>query len=169
MIDYTIRPIQAADQEALRQFMTTHWYDERIIAHGMVYYPHLLPGFIAVQAERWSGVITYSITAMQCEIISLNSLEERRGIARSLIEAVSSTARQAGCTRLWLITTNDNIAALYFYQKRGFQLVAIHRNAIQQARLIKPNIPLLGHAGIPIQDEIELELNLLSTTTFGTS
>ncbi|MCG0275770.1 MAG: hypothetical protein L5655_06315 [Thermosediminibacteraceae bacterium] len=47
-----------------------------------------------------------------------------------------------------------------FYQKRGFLLVAVHRNALEQARKLKPEIPLIGIDGIPLRDEIELELPL---------
>ncbi|MGD8245715.1 MAG: hypothetical protein PVG25_02965 [Anaerolineae bacterium] len=62
--------------------------------------------------------------------------------------------------RIWLITTNDNLAALRFYQRRGFSLVAVHPGAVDQARTLKPEIPAIGHSGIPIRDEIELELPL---------
>jgi ribosomal protein S18 acetylase RimI-like enzyme len=64
---------------------------------------------------------------------------------------------QAGCRRVWLITTNDNLEALGFYQKRGFVLAALHRNAMAETRRFKPNIPLIGMGGIPLRDELELE------------
>jgi RimJ/RimL family protein N-acetyltransferase len=73
---------------------------------------------------------------------------------------VKEVAVASGCERLWLITTNDNTPALRFYQKRGFQLVAIHRNALEHSRRLKPQIPLLGLNGIPLRDEIELEMLL---------
>ena len=69
-------------------------------------------------------------------------------------------ALEAEMQRLWLVTTNDNLAALKFWQKRGYRLVAVHRNAIAQARRIKPQIPITGQDGIPIRDEIELEKRL---------
>ncbi len=50
--------------------------------------------------------------------------------------------------------------ALRFYQKRGFVLVAVHRDAVAAARALKPEIPLIGEDGIPIRDELELELAL---------
>jgi RimJ/RimL family protein N-acetyltransferase len=78
----------------------------------------------------------------------------------ALIEAVKNTARAAKCKRLWLITTNDNLNALRFYQKRGFVLVAVHRNALEISRQLKPEIPLFGADGIPLRDEIELEMIL---------
>jgi ribosomal protein S18 acetylase RimI-like enzyme len=75
-----------------------------------------------------------------------------------LIEAVVGAARSAGCRRVWLITTNDNLTALAFYQKRGFVLTALHPNAIAESRKLKPEIPLVAENSIPIRDELELEL-----------
>ena len=65
-----------------------------------------------------------------------------------------------GCSKIILITTNDNLSALRFYQKRGFDMVTLYRNAVEQSRKLKPQIPLLGADGIPIRHEIELEMNL---------
>ena len=59
-----------------------------------------------------------------------------------------------------MITTNDNLNALRFYQKRGFELVAVHPHAVDEARRIKLEIPMLGEDEIPIRDEIELEMLL---------
>jgi hypothetical protein len=61
---------------------------------------------------------------------------------------------------LWLITNNDNLPALGFFQKRGLSLVAVYRNAVDVARRLKPEIPLVGKNGIPLRDEIELEMVL---------
>jgi RimJ/RimL family protein N-acetyltransferase len=73
---------------------------------------------------------------------------------------VLKVARDSDCRRVWLITTNDNLSAMGFYQRRGFQFVAIYRNAVDEARKIKPEIPILGGNKIPIHDEIELEIIL---------
>jgi len=78
----------------------------------------------------------------------------------SLLEAVARNAAAKGCRRLWLITTNDNVDALRFYQRRGLRLVAVHRGAVDRARLVKPQIPDVGSFGIAVHDEIELELEL---------
>jgi hypothetical protein len=59
-----------------------------------------------------------------------------------------------------LITTNDNIDAIRFYQRRGMRLVAVHRDAVDDARRAKPSIPMIGEYGIPIHDELEFELQL---------
>ena len=60
-----------------------------------------------------------------------------------------------------VVTTNDNVLALGFYQRRGFGLVALRTGAVDKARRdLKPEIPELGQSGIPIHDEIELSLSL---------
>ena len=105
-------------------------------------------------------MITYRAEGNACEIVTLNSLVEGRGIGTALVQAVREVAVNAGCKRLWLITTNDNLTALRFWQKRGFWLVRVHRNAIADSRRLKPEIPLTGEHGIPIRDEIELEIVL---------
>jgi len=46
------------------------------------------------------------------------------------------------------------------YQQRGFVLAAIHRNALEQSRKLKLEIPVVGSDGIPLRDEIELEMML---------
>jgi hypothetical protein len=58
------------------------------------------------------------------------------------------------------VTTNDNLGALRFYQRRGLRLVALHVGAVAESRRLKPSIPEVGHDGIPIRDELELELEL---------
>jgi len=103
-------------------------------------------------------LITYNIKVSQCEIVTLNSLVEKQGIGSGLIETVRKKASALGCKRLWLITTNDNIDAIKFYKKRGFKVAAIHKNAVNESRRLKPEIPLTGIDGVPICDEIEMEL-----------
>jgi ribosomal protein S18 acetylase RimI-like enzyme len=136
------------------------WGSWDIISRGRVHAVETLPGFVAERADKALGLATYHIEADQCELVSLNSLEERRGIGGALIEAVKRAASDAGCRRLWLVTTNDNLPALGFYQKHGFRLVAVHPEALEASRRLMPEIPRLGREGIPLRDELELEMTL---------
>ncbi len=158
MPDISIRPLTDADYEWVKQFIMQRWGSTFMIGHGVTYTIHELPGFIADVEGEHAGLLTYAIQGRDCEIVSLDST--RPGVGTALMEAVKAYARQEGCTRLWLITTNDNMHALRFYQKRGYVLFAVHRDAVTRARRLKPEIPLLGNDDIPIRDEIELELLL---------
>jgi GNAT superfamily N-acetyltransferase len=157
---YVIRPIQTEERAALAAFMRTHWGDDSVVVHETVYHPSTLPGFLALDGTTWVGVVTYHLADDQCEIVTLDSLRPGEGIGTALVAAVREVAQRAGCRRLWLITTNDNLAALRFYQKRGFVLKALYPEAVTRARRIKPQIPRVGENGIPIRDEIELEMRL---------
>jgi ribosomal protein S18 acetylase RimI-like enzyme len=149
-----------ADRGWVARLLKEHWASTRSVSRGRVYDADRLPGFAAVRDGRPIGLATYRIEDDECEIVTLNSLGERQGVGSALVDAVKDVARGASCRRLWLITTNDNLAAVRFYQKRGFVLVAIHRNAMEESRRLKPEIPLVGLDGIPLRDEIELELTL---------
>ena len=131
-----------------------------MIVHGEIFYPAELPGFVAEHGHEILGLITYQIKNNQCEVITLDSLKEDQGIGTQLIEAVKTKAVKTGCPRIWVITTNDNLPALGFYQKRGFKIKEIAINAVEKSRILKPSIPLTGYEGIPIRDEIELEMSL---------
>ncbi|WP_245947877.1 GNAT family N-acetyltransferase [Paenibacillus sambharensis] len=133
---------------------------EIIVSRGRVHRLQSLPGYVVMHEQELAGCILYYMANSECEIVSLDSQVENRGIGTKLIQAVIECAKQENCRRIWLITSNDNIRAIRFYQKRGFDMAAVHRNAITEARIIKPTIPLLGYDDIPVKHEVEFELLL---------
>jgi GNAT superfamily N-acetyltransferase len=155
-----VRCITSEDLPRLRQFWIEHWGGETMIAHGKVYHPEQLDGFAAAEKDQWIGLITFSLSNKELEVTSLDSLREGQGIGAALINKVVDEARANNCQRIFLITTNDNLHALGFYQRRGFELVKIYRGAVNESRKLKPGIPLIGENSIPLRDEIELELSL---------
>jgi len=156
---FRIIPV-GGDREEVKRYLCQHWGSHMIITRGRVHNASALPGYVALLGEDLVGLITYNIEADQSEIVSLNSSIQGVGLGTALLKAVEMRAVDQNCTRLWLITTNDNQPAQNFYQKRGFKIVAIHHDAIQESRKIKPEIPLFGVDGKPIRDEIELALDL---------
>ncbi len=107
-----------------------------------------------------AGLATYRVSGLESELVSIDSLVPRIGIGDALVEAVCAAARRAGCRRIVVTTTNDNLNALRFYQKRGFRLARLYPGAVDASRRIKPSIPAIGEFGIPLRDEIELEKDL---------
>ena len=160
MTDIRIRPIDEDDRSWVGCVIRELWVTDIVVTHGEIFRPAELPGFIADENGEPLGLITYNIDRRCCEIITLDSLRESIGIGTALIEAVIDAARESGCQRVCVITTNDNLHALGFYQKRGFYLKDIRPNAIEVSRKIKPDIPKIGVDGIPLRDEIELEILL---------
>jgi GNAT superfamily N-acetyltransferase len=158
----TFQIIRLTDDEKAwaASVLTDSWGSAISVSRGRVYQADELPGFIAVQKGNPAGLITYCFNDKECEITTMNSLVEGKGIGSALVDAVKSIAVASKCKRLWLITTNDNTKALRFWQKRGFRLAAIYPGAVEKSRKLKPEIPLIGDDGIPIRDEIELEMIL---------
>ena len=165
MPNISIQPLNIADREWILELMLEHWGSNKVVSRGVVYYPQNLPGFVAMYAGEKVGLVTYNIVDESCEIVTINSIHPSSGVGTALIEAVKDSAQKSGCKRLWLITTNDNMNALRFYQKHGFILVDVHRNALEVSRKLKPEIPLIGNDGIPLRDEIELEMILDDSAT----
>jgi len=155
---YQIRETNSNDHLQLNRTIEKNWGSAIIVSCGKSHISYKLPGFIAFRGNRILGYICYSIENEQCEIVLLESLQKRNGIGQSLIEYVRSTAEKQKCKRLWLVTTNDNTYSLRFYQKIGFHIVAVYRNAIVEKRKLRPDIHLVGYDGIPCRDEIELEM-----------
>lgn len=161
MSDIALRPITAEDRPWAASFLIERWGSDRMVAHGDVYYPAQLDGFLATNHGQPVGYATYQIVNSICEIVFIDSGLPQQGIGTALLAAIEEVARHTGCTRLWLVTTNDNLGALRFYQRRDFRLAALRPGALEAARRLKPEIPLVGEFGIPLRDELELEKPLV--------
>jgi len=160
MAEYSIRSLVDSDREWVRQRITQYWGAQTMVAHGIVYHPSDLPGFLALYHGGPVALATFHLEGETCELVSLDCDVQGIGIGTALVAAVLQAAKKAGCRRVWLVTTNDNLHALGFYQKRGFHLVAVHPEAVTEARKQKPSIPMIGENGIPIRDEIVLEITI---------
>lgn len=158
--NFDLRRTGPGDDAWMRQVLLRYWASEKTVSRGKLHEPLKLPGFAAMRDDEPVGLITYEVVDDGCEIVTHNSMADSGGIGSCLLAAVRNEARQLGCKRLWLVTTNDNTPALRFYQRRDFDIVALHRDAITKARSMKPEIPDTGLHNIEIRHEIELEYRL---------
>jgi ribosomal protein S18 acetylase RimI-like enzyme len=158
----SIRAASQSDHSWIEYFYRDRWGSSRVVSRGVMHDVPQLPGLIAWRSGGRIGLLTYQIVEKEFEIVTLDSLEEKVGTGTMLISKAVNIARKSSCNRVWLITTNDNMPALRFYQKRGFHIIAIHRNALERSRQLKPEIPQTGLFGIPLRNEIELEMPLNS-------
>jgi ribosomal protein S18 acetylase RimI-like enzyme len=159
-----IRALADSERQTLRQFWMTHWGSDFMVIRGQMIRSDHLEAFVAVDDGEWIGLVTFCFEPPFCEIVSLDSLRPGSGIGTALLKMAGQRAREADCHTLRLITTNDNTHALRFYQKLGFELSALYCHAMDLSRKLKPSIPETGQDGIPIRDEIELQLHLSSST-----
>lgn len=178
--DVQIEPIDHNHLNALETATRQQWGSTTIVTRGQTHQLKHLSGWVAIlpsslkrkdphQAEETTldspdenQYIGWALTRenteeRSIELVALWTTIPNQGIGRALLDTVRDDAWHRCIRRLWLITTNDNVEALAFYQKQGFHLVALHPHAVTQARDTKPEIPTHGTNGIPLRDELELE------------
>ncbi len=160
-----VRAFRELDREWASGLLSTRWGGTRIVSRGCVHEATRLPGFVAWSRGERAGLLTLHVEARKLEVVTLDSLESGRGIGAALLEAAVCEARRLGCRRLWLVTTNDNVAAIRFYERRGLRIAKVHEGAVAEARRLKPGIPEIGAGGVPIRDEVEMERVLESPAT----
>jgi ribosomal protein S18 acetylase RimI-like enzyme len=156
-----IRPTVPSDAGWIGRWVSRHFATPQVVSRGVLHDSRDLLGLVAEGPRgQPAGLLLYRIEDGECEVVVLIAAEPRRGIGRALLEAAESPARRAGCRRMWLVTTNDNLGAQRFYEAAGWRRVAVHRGALRVSRRQKPEIPERGARGVPIEDEIEFERRL---------
>jgi N-acetylglutamate synthase-like GNAT family acetyltransferase len=160
--DLTVRRAVAQDREAVDAIHEVTWGGPIVVGHGVSYDLRLLPTLVAVDAAgAVLGALAYHIGGDVLEVVSVASAGAGgEGAGSALLAAAADEARAAGLRRLWLITTNDNLPALRFYQRRGLRITAVAPGAVDEARRRKPAIPVTGNDGIELRDELTLQLRL---------
>ena len=153
-------PAGAADRAWLVDLWRAAWGGEAMVTRGRTHRLADLDALIAWAGAARVGAATYRLGEGVAELLSLNADPRGRGVGSALLAAVEAAARAAGRRRLWLVTTNDNLDALRFYQRRGYRLVALFPGAVDAARALTPAIAAVGCHGIPLRDELVLEKRL---------
>ncbi|KAL3947053.1 GNAT family N-acetyltransferase [Lactobacillus hilgardii] len=159
-ISMQIIPIECHRQSAIQLFQNLWGTTNMVVSTGQ-YDIKDLKGFIAMENDQIIGLLSYELKADYLEIISIDSLRTGIGIGSQLLNMVEELAYEKRLNKLGVITTNDNLNALGFYQKRGFRLTEVIPDAVRLARKIKPEIPLKADNGIPIVDELKLVKQLM--------
>jgi GNAT superfamily N-acetyltransferase len=160
MSSFAIRSIGQEDRLRVAALVEELWGSRLVVTRVRVHDASAVPGFLAFDGNDIVGLLTLRVEGGECEILTLDALVPGKGIGRALLEAGFQYARGLGCSRVWLITTNNNLNAIAFYQKCGMRMVAIHLDAVTQARALKPQIPLVDDNGLPIRDEVEFEVQV---------
>lgn len=151
-----VRPLTETDVAWVQERTELLFSGTFLVSRDTVHDPTGLPGYIAVEGSERIGLITYHQDGDTCEVVSIDALCQYIGVGTALLDALEAAAREQGCKTIWAITTNDNLDALRFFQRRGFVISDFRIGGMEKIRQLKPGIPQTGGYGIPIRDEIEL-------------
>ncbi|MCT2280309.1 GNAT family N-acetyltransferase [Micromonospora chalcea] len=161
MASIRVRQARDGDRDALAALHEREWGGPLVVVHDTRYDLRDLPTLVAVdETGGFAGALAYRVDADGLEVVSLAASVSGNGAGTALLAAAEEAARAAGADRIWLVTTNDNLGALRFYQRRGLRIVAVDAGAVDRARAVKPTIPQVGADGIPLHDELRLARHL---------
>jgi ribosomal protein S18 acetylase RimI-like enzyme len=155
-----VREVGDGDRCAVDCLHRELWHADVVLAQGRLDRPADFPGLIAERDGEPVGVLAFDVREGDCYVVAIGTKEPGTGVGSALLEALVEHGRRSQWSKIWLITTNDNLDALRFYQGKGFRLSRLHPGAIERYRHLKPNLPEIGSYGIPMRDEIELEMAL---------
>ena len=156
-----IEEVQEQHRAWFRLLLYERWGSSNVDTRGRLHQALQLPRFPAIENNTPISFITCLLKDGDCEIVTLDSLLSGKGIGTAMVKRVQKSPVLNNRARVWLITKNDSTDALRFYQKVGFRIVTIQRGSIAKSRKLKLEIPETGNNGIPITDEIELEVKQL--------
>jgi N-acetylglutamate synthase-like GNAT family acetyltransferase len=156
-----VRRVSPDDRRWIAEVITAEFASTRLVSRGRVLEDaSILDGFIVENDGRPVGCALWHEIDGDAELAVIATTYRGAGAGTALLDAVVDYSRASGWNRLWLITTNDNTDALRLYQRAGWDWVAWHRDAVSDARPLKPELPVTGAHDIPIRHEIELEFPL---------
>jgi ribosomal protein S18 acetylase RimI-like enzyme len=153
-----VRPATPADRPRIAELAHFFWGEVEVECFDRIYQVDELPAFVACDGDQIAGVASYAHEGGTVNLVMLNVLPrwQGRGAARALIAAVAETARTGSADRLIIATTNDDLPALGLYQRVGFTITdVLPGKLVEHHGEIEP-----GFAGIPVRDEIRMELRL---------
>lgn len=157
-----VRVLTDGDRPWQHEVMQKHFAGTAISSRRQWIETTRLSGFVAWDGSERVGIAIHAEMRQgeECELVALASESKGGGVGSALLEAVTNAARGAGCARLVLTTSNDNLDAMRLYQRRGWRFVRVYPGAMDDARKEKPEIPAIGAYGIPMRDDVEFELVL---------
>lgn len=155
-----VRPVEEADRPWIAELCRRCFRSEVVAVLGHLHRPALLPALVAWAKGERAGALAYREDERGAEVVLLAADPPGRGAGGALLGALEEVGRRLGWERLWLVVTNDNTPALRLYQRRGWEVAALHAGAVERDRLLKPDIPLHGVDGIPIRHLLELRRTL---------
>lgn len=153
-----VRAAQTEDYATIRSVALAYWQETEVVCFGQTYDVMALPALLATCDGQVAGVLSYALQGTRLIIVMLNVHPESQGrqVARSLLAVVEEEARARSMSRLAVATSNDDLPALYLYQRVGFVLTGVEVGAI----LAHHGREERGFAGIPVRDEIQLAKHL---------
>lgn len=151
-----VRSARAEDYDSIEEMAMMYWHETQAECFDRTYSVLHLPAFLAMSEDIVAGLLSYALEKDddRLNIIMLNVHPEYQGrhVARCLLARAEEEARAHHLSRLVVATSNDDLPALYVYQRWGFVITEVKTGAILEHHGGDED----GFASIPVRDEIRL-------------
>lgn len=156
-----VRSATAEDAETIRAIALGYWGETQVGCFGREYDVMAIPAWMAIADGQCAGVLSYAVESDRLVVVMLNVHPEFQGrtAARSLLAMAEHEGRSRGLATIAVATTNDDLPALYLYQRWGFVIAEV----VVGGLLAHHGAEEPGFAGIPVRDEVRLEKHLSRT------
>ena len=114
-----------------------------------------LPAYVAKKEDKIVGFVSFAELHDDLIVVALGIIPEYQGVGvgRRLVASAEKEARRLKKKRMLVSTSNDDLPALAFYQRLGFQIYEVKPNAVAE----KHGKVLKGIGNLPIRDELRLQ------------
>jgi ribosomal protein S18 acetylase RimI-like enzyme len=152
--EWELRDAVASDRAGIEEICDRVWGETEIDAFGRTFDVLECDNIVAEADGKLAGLLSLAIDRGELAIVMLSVYPEHQGsgIGGSLLDAASARAEEAQLPLVKVATTNDDLPALYFYQRHGFVIYEIDTGSVVDHH----GAVLSGFAGIPIRDEVRL-------------
>jgi GNAT superfamily N-acetyltransferase len=153
-VAFSVRGAKPADRRAVEEICDSAWGETEIDCFGRTFDVLEADNIIAEVDGRLAGLISLAIDRGEQAVVMLSVYPEHQGagIGAALLEEAVARAEAAGLPFVKVATSNDDIPALYFYQRHRFLLYEIETGVLVDHH----GAVLSGFANIPIRDEVRL-------------
>lgn len=153
-----VREATDADRLAARELFQRDFGRTKIVAFGELMDIDQMPALVAIRHRDPAGALAYRLLGEALHIVALatDPMWQRSGVGGHLVAEAELLARRLKLGRVVVATTNDNLPALYFYQRRGYRLTGVAIDSvIAHTKEVHP-----GFGGVPVRDEMRMEKRL---------
>lgn len=151
-----VREATDGDREAVTSLFRRDFGRTNIVAFGAIMPLNDVPTLVAEVNGELAGALGYRLLedALQIVALATEATWQRSGVGGRLVAEAEALARRHRLGRSVFCATNDNLPALYFYQRCGYVISAV---VVGSLIPVVPPGGITGFAGIPPRDEIRLE------------
>jgi ribosomal protein S18 acetylase RimI-like enzyme len=155
LLPVLVREATDTDREKALELFRRDFGHRQMVAYGQAVSLDDAAALVAETDREIAGALAWRHFDGALHILALatDPMWQRAGVGGHLVVEAELLARREGQPRVTVTITNDNLPALYFYQRHGYRLSAVLRDSVaEHAR----DEHVLGFAGIPVRDELQL-------------